>query len=157
MGRTQTLHFLNWPVLGILTLAPNEHIQLVYTNNKRLFTSQTLTFFFYSFLWPPCAAYGSSQARGQTRATADCTPQPQKLRFRAISVTFRWPQLTALTDPWPTDWGQGSNLHPHGYWWVSFPLRHNRNSQQILILTFLKIEIKKSAGAACHFRALESY
>ena len=36
---------------------------------------------------------------------------------------------------WPTaqlrqhsQQGQGSNLHPHGYWSDSFPLSHNRNS-----------------------------
>ena len=25
------------------------------------------------------------------------------------------PQLTARLNPWPTEWGQGLNLHPHGY------------------------------------------
>ena len=35
------------------------------------------------------------------------------------------PQLTATLDPQPTERGQGSNPHPHGYQFGSFPLRHN--------------------------------
>ena len=35
---------------------------------------------------------------------------------------------TATWDPLPTERGQGSNPHPHGYWSDSFLLRHSRNS-----------------------------
>ena len=34
-----------------------------------------------------------------------------------------------MTDPQPIGRGQGSNLHPHGYWLDSLPLHHNRNSR----------------------------
>ena len=42
------------------------------------------------------------------------------------------PQLTAVLDPWPTEWGQGSNPHPPGYQSDSFPLFHNGNSPVVL-------------------------
>ena len=50
-------------------------------------------------------AYVSSQARGQPT-----------------------PQLTAMPDPWPTERGQGLNLHPHGYQLGLFLQGHNGNS-----------------------------
>ena len=33
------------------------------------------------------------------------------------SEPYLWPtpQLSATPDPYPTEWGQGSHLHPHGY------------------------------------------
>ena len=34
------------------------------------------------------------------------------------------PQLTTTLDPRPTEQGQGSNPHPHGYWLDLFPLHH---------------------------------
>ena len=59
------------------------------------------------------AAYGGSQARGPVRAAATGYTR----------VTTTWdpscicnlhPQLTAMSDPQPTEQGQGSNLQPHG-------------------------------------------
>ena len=38
-------------------------------------------------------------------------------------------QLTATPDPQPNERGQGSNTHPHGYYYSdSFPLCHSGNS-----------------------------
>ena len=72
-------------------------------------------------------AYGSSQANGQIRAidtglhhshsNAWSQPRPQPTL-----------QLMATPDPWPTEWGQGSSLHPHGHWSDSIPLHHNGDS-----------------------------
>ena len=59
------------------------------------------------------------------------TPQPQQCEIWDTSVTYT--QLMAMLDPWPTEQGQGSNLHPHGYQSDLFLLCHNRNS---LDLTF---------------------
>ena len=62
-----------------------------------------------NYIWH--MAYGSSQARGRTRAAAVC--------HRHSNVGFKpsprpTPQLTATPDPYPTEQGQGSNWNPHG-------------------------------------------
>ena len=51
-------------------------------------------------------AYESSQASGWIGAV----PQPQQHWIQATSVTYV-PQLTAMPDPYPTEKGQGLNLH----------------------------------------------
>ena len=73
------------------------------------------------------SAYGSSQARGQNEAAAAILHHSHS---NAGSELGLWPtpQLTATPDPQPTGWGQGSNLHPHGYLLGSLPLSHNGNS-----------------------------
>ena len=43
------------------------------------------------------------------------------------------PQLTALPVPWPTEWGQRLNPHPHGSELASFLLHHSRNSLVIVL------------------------
>ena len=60
-------------------------------------------------------AYGGYQARALIRAVASSLRQSHsnvgsEPRLRPTS------QLTAMatTDPQPTEWGQGSNLQPHG-------------------------------------------
>ena len=40
------------------------------------------------------------------------------------------PRLMATPDPQPTEQGQGSNQHPHGYESGSLPLSHIRNSKK---------------------------
>ena len=59
------------------------------------------------------AACGSSQARGQIRAE---TTGLHYSHSNAGSKSCLWPvpQLTAIPDPEPTEWGQGSNPRPHG-------------------------------------------
>ena len=73
-------------------------------------------------------AYASSQARGQIRAT---TPSLYHSHSNAGSEPYLQltPQLTAMPDPRPTEWGQGSNPHPQGYELDSFLLRYNGNSR----------------------------
>ena len=60
------------------------------------------------------AAYGSSQARGQIRATAArlCHSHSNAESEPHLQAT---PQLMATLDPEPTEQDQESNLHPHGY------------------------------------------
>ena len=51
------------------------------------------------------------------------------------------PELMAMLDLQPTEWGQGWNLHPHGYQSDSFLLSHNGNSHffyKITIWVFIK-------------------
>ena len=72
-------------------------------------------FYFYLLFRVTPIAYGSSQARGKMRATA------VGLHHRHINLGSEPrlqptpPQLMATPDPQPTERGQGSNLHPHGY------------------------------------------
>ena len=80
-------------------------------NIAKLFNLSFLIFFFFFkllFRVTP-AACGSSQARGQIGATA---AGPCHSQSNAGSEPR--PQLMAMPDPWPTEWGQGSNPHPHG-------------------------------------------
>ena len=44
------------------------------------------------------------------------------------------PQLTATPDPWLAKWGQGSNPRHHGHQSDSFPLSHDGNSPNGLLL-----------------------
>ena len=69
---------------------------------------------FLLFKGPQLEAYGGSQARGRIRAVAvglhhshSDTGSEQRLRPAS--------QLRTMLDPKPTERGQGSNLHPHGY------------------------------------------
>ena len=67
-------------------------------------------FFFFFFCWAAPVAYGSSQAKGPTRAVAN------SLRHSNVeSKSHLWPtpQLTAMPDPQPTDQGQGLNPQPY--------------------------------------------
>ena len=57
-------------------------------------------------------AYGSSQARGQIGDTAAALGHSIIRSEPHLPPT---PELTAMPDPQPTEKGQGSNLHPHGY------------------------------------------
>ena len=83
-------------------------------------------FVFGVFRYAP-SAYGGSQARGQIRAVAAGLYHSHS---NVGSEPHLWPapQLTAMPDPSPKEQGQGSNLHPHGYWSDSLPLSHNGNS-----------------------------
>ena len=55
------------------------------------------------------------------------------------------PQLTATRDPWPTEWGQGSDAHPHGYLSDSLLLCHSGNSKDVE----LKPELCSCSGIIC--------
>ena len=73
------------------------------------------SFFFFLFLFKRAepVVYGGSQGRGLIRAVAtgllhNPSNTGSELRLRPT------PQLTAKSDPEPTDQGQGSNPKPHG-------------------------------------------
>ena len=94
-----------------------------------------LLFFFFSssfllLLRAACMAYGSSQARSQIRATAVglCHSHSNTGSETCLQPT---PQLMVTPDCWPTEWGQGLNLHPHGYQLYSFLLCHSENSLKL--------------------------
>ena len=75
------------------------------------------TLYFYSFInffRATPMAYESYQARGWIGAT---TASLHHSHSNNISELCLWPtpQLTATLDSLPTERGQGSNPHPHGY------------------------------------------
>ena len=72
-----------------------------------------LPFFFCLFRTTP-AAYRGSQARGQIRSAAASLHHSHS-NTRSKSHLRPMLQLEATPDPQPTEGGQGSNLHPHGY------------------------------------------
>ena len=75
------------------------------------------------------AAYGGCQARGRIGATAAGLRHSHSHSSARSELRLRpTPQLTAMLDPWPTERGQGSNPHPHGYQSDWFPLHHEANS-----------------------------
>ena len=92
------------------------------TNSKDFFC-----FCFLIFRATP-AAYRGSQAGGQIGATAASlyhghSNVGSELHLRPI------PQLTAMTDHWPTEQDQWSNPQPHHSELDSFPLHHDGNSK----------------------------
>ena len=72
-----------------------------------------LIYLFLLFRVAPMA-YGSSQARGRFGAMAAglCHCHSSARSKPRLQPTV---QLTATSDPQPTERSQGSNLHPHGY------------------------------------------
>ena len=78
------------------------------TPNRKFF------FLTFCFLGPYPRHIESSQARSRIRAAAAGLYHSHN---NVGSKLHLWPvyQLTAVPDPWPTEWGQGSNPHPHGY------------------------------------------
>ena len=72
-----------------------------------------LFFFLFLFRAAPMP-YGSSQARGRSGATAADLHHSHS-NMGSEPHLQPTPQVTATPDPQPTEWGQGSNLCPHGY------------------------------------------
>ena len=70
-------------------------------------------FLFFFFSRATIVAYGDSQARGLIGAVAASLRQSHS---NAGSEQSLWPtaQLTATSDPYPTEQGQGSNPQPYG-------------------------------------------
>ena len=77
--------------------------------------------------------YRRSQARGPIRAAA---ARLHNSHSNMGSKQSLWPtpQLMAMADPWSTEWGQGSNPYPHGYWLDLFPLCCNGNSLFVVLI-----------------------
>ena len=76
-------------------------------------------------------AYVGSQDRGWIGAVATDLHHSHS---NPGSEPHLWPtpQFMATPNPRPTEQGQGSNLHPHGYQSDSFPLSHDGNSLGVL-------------------------
>ena len=73
-----------------------------------------LIFFFFWLFRVTLVAYGSSQTRGLIRAIAAGLYYSHS-NTRSEPRLWSTPQLMAMPVPWPTEQGQGWNLHPHGY------------------------------------------
>ena len=95
------------------------------------FLPSFLSFLFFFLFMVTLVAYGSSPARGQIRAAAASLHHSDS---NTGSKPHLWPtmQLMVTLDPHSTEWGQGSNSHPHGYlvWLVT--------SQATFIALFMK-------------------
>ena len=83
-----------------------------------LIESEIWSFFFLLFFFglfrAALVVYGGFQARGWIGATAAGlhhrhSNAKSELHLQTI------PKLVATPCPWPTEWGQGLNLHPCGY------------------------------------------
>ena len=72
----------------------------------------------------------------EIRATAS------RLRHSHSNQGSKPPQLMVMQDPQPTERGQGSNLHPHGYQSDSFLLHHKGKS-------FLEFSTKAASRSSC--------
>ena len=72
------------------------------------------TFFFFLLFRAIPATCGSSQARGWIGAAAAGLSHSHS-NMGSKSCLQLTPQLIVMPDPYPTERGQGSNLHPHGY------------------------------------------
>ena len=112
------------------TKASSEESPIVLTGHAHCSTQHpSFIFFFFFFLAfrAAPAAHGSSQARDRIRATAVSLYNRHSnsgSKPRVLPI----PQFTAMPDPQPTEWGQGSNPHSRGYQTGSLPLSYNRNS-----------------------------
>ena len=103
-------------------------------------------FFLFLFRATP-AAYGSSQARGQIGASAASLHRRPGNR-ESKSHLRPTPHLTKTSAPRPSEQGQESNPHLHGYLSDSFLLSHNGNPSS----PFLSREL-----CAVHNRAQELF
>ena len=108
--------FFNWKPLEII-LKTNKYLLETKSGNK-INTRLLLGFFVCVCLFvlrAASAAYGSFQARGQIGVTAaGHSHSHNHSHARSKSQLWPTPQLMATPDAWPTEWGQGSNLRPHG-------------------------------------------
>ena len=106
-------------------------------------TTRERLFFFFLF-YPFRAAttvYGGSQARGPNWSCSHWpTPQPQQHQIQATSATYTTAQGNTRS---LTEWGQGSNLDPHGYQSDLFSLSHNGNSRNSSYYIHLCPDAKK--------------
>ena len=85
-------------------------------------------FFFFLVFLGAHPQHESSQARCRIRAIAASLHRSHSnSRFeRRLQPILT--MLTAMPDPWPTEWGKESNPQPHGYYSGSLRLSYNGNS-----------------------------
>ena len=104
------------------------------SDNHSFLSFPFLSFHSISFLFraTPVASI-SSLARGLFWATAASIHHSHS-NLGSEPLPQPTAQLMAMLDPKPTNWVQGLNLHPHGYWLGSLPLSHD-GSSMITILT----------------------
>ena len=65
-----------------------------------------------------------------------------------------------MPDPQPTERGQGSNPHPHGYYWDSLPMSHNRKCHTkkiVLNQYYFLIAIKRKDKNILSKRKIQIY
>ena len=98
-------------------------------------TPRVYIFFFFACLFVGLffratpGACGGSQARGPTGAVAvGLHHSHSHSNTRSKLCPRPTPQPMATLEPQPTEWGQGSNLQPHGSQLDLPPLRHDGNS-----------------------------
>ena len=113
---------------------------LNFLNLVIILASSFFFFFFFFAFQATLEAHGGSQARSQIGATAVSLYHSHSHNHSHSHVEFELhlqptQQLTAMLDHYPTEQGQGSNPHPHGYQLDSLPLCHNKN---FLLVIFLK-------------------
>ena len=91
-----------------------------------LFCFILLIYYFIFYFRATPKGYGGSQTKGWIRAIATGLYHSHS---KAGSELCLWPtpQLMAIPDPQPSEWGQGSNPHPHGYYPDLFPLSYIKN------------------------------
>ena len=93
----------SWVLVGFLTAEPLWELPF----------SSFLPFFFF-LSRATSLAYGSSQARGWI-GVAPAGLGHSHSNMGSEPHLWPTPQLRATLDPWPAEWGQGWNTHPHGY------------------------------------------
>ena len=76
--------------------------------------SREFIFFFFGLFRATPMAYGNSQAWGQIGTAAASLHHSHNKEGSELRLQPA-PQLTATSDPLPTEQGQGSNSSPHGY------------------------------------------
>ena len=102
--------------------------------NRRLGSfSFFLFFFFFGLFRVALVAYGRFPCWGRIGAVATDIHQSHNI-VGSEPCLQPTPQLMATQDPWPTERGQGLNLHPHGCYSDLFPLSHNGNTWTVVLL-----------------------
>ena len=126
------------------TRHPN-HFSLHLAKQGSIVLHSYFILFYFNFLLfrATLTACGSFQARGRIRATAASLYHSHS-NLGSKPHLQPTPQLMATSDPGPTQWGQGSDLHPHGYQLDLVPLGRDRNSLFYFQMQFPYGEIHKS-------------
>ena len=116
------LNFALFPVSNTPSSSWSQHIA---SWANFLFFSFSFFLLLFFFRAAP-VAYGHSQSRCWIGAAAD-SPCHSHSNVGSEPRLPSTPQLMVMLDPRPTEWGQGWNPHPHGYWLDPFLFRHNGN------------------------------
>ena len=91
------------------------HTHIYICNEYKILYVTRISFFFFclfAFSRATPVAYGGSQIRGLIGAVATGLCHSHS-NVGSEPLLWPTPQLTATPGPQPTEWGQGSNPHPH--------------------------------------------